>query len=325
MKKIYLLFILVFSLLLISSCNKEEKGNVIATNYVGYDFANANLKDTDVTASMLLKPGEEVHGYSPSTNDIISIINCKLFIYVGGESDSEWVEKSILPKIDKNKTKVINMFDVLKDKKGNLYEEVDPNGEDAEEDEEEYDEHVWNDYNNALIIMDAIHEALISIFPNNNDKFNENYTNYKNEFNKTLNKINGLFETISYRPVMIVADRFPLLYLVNSYSIPYDAALSGCSTAKETSMNTLIRLKEAIESGNVPYIFTIELSTQKIATSLIKEVENDIKNNKYDGKAPEILTIYSMHNISKEDYEAGLTFVDYMNKNYDALKLFMNA
>ena len=67
-----------------------EKLKIVATNFPAYDFARAVTKgEADVT--MLVKPGAETHSYEPSPQDIITIQNADLFLYVGGDSDA-WVD-----------------------------------------------------------------------------------------------------------------------------------------------------------------------------------------------------------------------------------------
>ncbi len=320
-----LLFILgVISLSSLTSCN-DKSADIIATNYVGYDFAKNICKDTDTTVSMLLEPGAEIHGYEPSTKDIRNILNSKVFIYVGGESDVEWVEKSILPQIDKNKTQIVSMFDALSE--DDLYEEEEFEDEEEHkhenEEEHEYDEHVWNDYDNAKMILNAIRDAIIKSDSKNEAKYKENAINYYNAIEAEQVKLEDLLENKEEK-YMLVADRFPLLYFVKEYDFIFDAALSGCSTAKETSANTLIRLRNNVEFKRLKYIFVIELSTQNIAKALKQEIKSDIDKGEYSGVEPEILTFYSMHNISKDDFNKGLTFVDFMKKNYDTLNTYFS-
>ena len=76
----------------ISTSDAEEQSRlqVVTTFFPQYDFARQITGDSaDVT--MLLKPGEEVHSYEPTPQDIKTIQNSDLFIYVGGENDV-WVE-----------------------------------------------------------------------------------------------------------------------------------------------------------------------------------------------------------------------------------------
>ncbi len=327
MKKIYLLFILVFSLFIMTSCNQDKKDgiNIIATNFVGYDFARAVTKDTNANVSMLLKPGAEIHGYEPSTKDIINILDSDVFIYVGGESDSEWVEKSILSQVDKSKTKIVSMFEVVENgRETSLYKEIDY---ESGEEEDEYDEHLWNDCNNAEVILTGIKNAIVEKDNKNEKKYEDNYKSYFHEINDWNFKINAVVCSIVYipgrSPYMLVADRFPLLYFVNHNRIAYDAALSGCTTQTEVSIDKLKKLKNKIEELHLKYIFTIELSELSIASTLKQEIKNDINNGSYDGEEIEILTYYSMHNISKDDFEAGLTFADYLKKNYETMKIYI--
>ena len=58
-----------------------------------------------------------------------------------------------------------------------------------------------------------------------------------------------------------------------------------------------------MKSENIPYVFTIEFSNQKIAKSVI------------EGTDAKILTLHSCHNVSKEDFEKGITYYDLMKQN----------
>ena len=78
---------------------------------------------------MLLKPGAESHTFEPTPDDIKTIKNSDIFIYVGGDSD-EWVD-DILSDIDTNKSKIIKLIDLVDAK-----EEVTTEGMESDEEEE---------------------------------------------------------------------------------------------------------------------------------------------------------------------------------------------
>ena len=112
--KLIIVAIMFFSVVSLTGCNKNKtqaKLTIIATSFPGYDFARAIVKDADVEVKMLLKPGAEMHDFEPTPQDIKSIKNSNIFIYVGGDSD-EWIE-DILDNIDTNKTKVIKLMDLV--------------------------------------------------------------------------------------------------------------------------------------------------------------------------------------------------------------------
>ena len=198
-KKIFLGCAFAFTLLVgstLTSCNSKE-ADIISTCFAGYDFARAvKGENNDLSLSMLLNPGSDLHDYDPSATDIKAILHSKVFIYIGGESDSEWVESDILPKINKEKTKVVNMFDVVS---GNaLYEEEAPESaeEDSEESEEEieYDEHVWTSISNAKLIVNAIKDALNAIDSDNSETYTKNANNYINDLTEIDSNIRSTIE-----------------------------------------------------------------------------------------------------------------------------------
>ena len=279
------LFVFIFVLILILPLFaflgfSEEKYDIISTNFAGYDIARYVSGDK-YSCAMLLNPGEELHDYSPSISDIEKILNCKIFIYIGGESDSEWVENDILPDIDKNKTKVINMMEIIEEK-GKIIDEESPESAELDEEEAEEDEHIWT--SNEFI--DKIYEL--------------------------DNSIKNLLANSS-KNLIIFADRFPILYFVKEYNLEYDAAFKGCDSSKDASITTIEKLTKKVEDNNINVIFTIELSESNIASTIIDNCKND-------GFNVINLTFYTMHNVSKEDYEKKLNYIDFMNKNILSLK-----
>ena len=73
-----------------SVAEENSRLQVVTTIFPQYDFAR-HIAGERADVTMLLKPGEEVHSYEPTPQDIKKIQNCDLFIYVGGENDV-WVE-----------------------------------------------------------------------------------------------------------------------------------------------------------------------------------------------------------------------------------------
>lgn len=308
MKRIILL-LLIFPLFLLTSCSDEEY-DIISTNFAGYDIARYVSGDK-YSCSMLLNPGEELHDYSPSISDTEKILNCKIFIYIGGESDSEWVENDILPDIDKNKTKVINMMEIIKEK-GKIIDEELPESAELAEEEAEEDEHIWTSIENEKILVEEIGNIISGLDLNNKDYC----LSLKNDFIDKLDELDNSIKNLlanSSKNLIIFADRFPILYFVKEYNLEYDAAFKGCDSSKDASITTIEKLTKKVEDNNINVIFTIELSESNIASTIIDNCKND-------GFNVINLTFYTMHNVSKEDYENNLNYIDFMNKNILSLK-----
>ena len=305
MKKMILSLVAVVVLFL-SSCSGKN-ADIVTTAFPGYDAARAVTEGTDLETKMLMKSGNDIHSYEPSAADIKSVLSCKVFIYVGGESD-EWVEETILPNV-KEGTIVVNMFDVLEDVL--LLE-------DGEEDE--YDEHVWTNVENYIKIVAAVNDAVKKVDQTNAAKYDANTKAYTDKLNALCSEIKGFAYALQAPRYVVVADRNPLKYMFKEFNVGYFAALNGCSQEKNVPQQKIVELKSKVEEYGLKMIFIVELSQAEVATSVKREVDNDIKDNKYNGESPKIVTLYSMQNISKDDFNSNKTYVDFMKENIKTLK-----
>ncbi|MFI3177034.1 MAG: metal ABC transporter substrate-binding protein [Eubacteriales bacterium] len=92
-----------------------ETLKVVTTIFPEYDWTREilgeNLANTELI--MLLDNGVDLHSYQATADDIITIADCDLFIYVGGESDS-WVDDALQNATNPDMI-VINLMEVLGD------------------------------------------------------------------------------------------------------------------------------------------------------------------------------------------------------------------
>jgi len=284
----------------------DAKIKIVCTIFPQYDFVRQLTKDMDnVEVSMLLKPGQESHDYDPSSKDILSIHEADLFIYVGGESDT-WI-KDVLSTVDNKAQKRIALMDAVE----LCAEEHDHEEHDHSHNGEEYDEHVWTSVANAITIVQKISEELNNIEETDKEKLRANTTSYIEE----LRKLDDDIKTVTgeaEKDTIIVADRFPLLYFCKEYGLNYHAAFSGCATSVEPSTATIIELASEVKKLGVKYIFAMEMSSKATAEQVANET------------GVQILTFYSGHNLTNDDFKAGTTYVDLMKKNMESLKKALN-
>ena len=323
MKKILGFIGLVFcSLFLLASCDNTSY-DIVVTNFPGYDAARAVTKNTDNNIKMLLAPGSDAHGYDPSANDIATIVNCKVFVYVGGESDEEWVENNILNNV-KETTKVVSIFKVLD---GSLYEEEDHDHEeeghdhDHDHEEVEYDEHVWTDPTNFAKIVEAIKDALVSVDTNNKETYEANAKQYKSALAELDSE---MIEEIAKanNDTIVVADRNPFLYFEKHYNIEVVGAFPGCSTVEAISAVKKATLIDTIKTNNIGIVFILE--NTELANSAGLDIKNEINSQiakgTYSGKTVDVKVLYCMENPGKDDFENGLTYLDMFKHNIEVIK-----
>ncbi|MEZ4629073.1 MAG: metal ABC transporter substrate-binding protein, partial [Eubacteriales bacterium] len=119
---LFSLFIILTALAMLASCapsaapaNAGDGISIVSSVFPSYDFARQITAGTDADVSLLLQPGEEVHSFDPTSQDIIRIQNADLFVFVGGENDA-WID-NVLSGMDKS-VSTFRMMDYV-----TLYEE----------------------------------------------------------------------------------------------------------------------------------------------------------------------------------------------------------
>lgn len=313
MKKIVkslILPIFIGIVLFVTGCETNKKSNdklsIVSTIFPGYDFAR-QIADKNADITMLLSPGMESHNYDPTPQDIIKIENADIFIYVGGESD-EWVD-DILDNVDTSKTKVIKMMDSVDTLEEEVVEGMQEEAEEetSEEHEEEYDEHVWTSPKNAVKITKAISNAIIEKDAEHKDQYESNTTAYVEKLESLDSDFKEIVSNAS-RKEIIFGDRFPLRYFVEEYGLTYYAAFPGCSSDTEANASTIAFLIDKVKEDQIPVVFYIEMSNQKIAKTIAEET------------GAKTLEFHTAHNVTKQEFNNGITYIDIMNNNIKVLK-----
>lgn len=287
--------------------SEEKKLSVITTIFPPYDFVRQIGGDA-VSVKMLLNPGADIHSYEPSPKDIIDISECDLFIYTGGEND-EWVDSFLDGEQKTNALKLIDCVELLDEeiKEGMSGFEDENHGHSHNHDHSESDDHVWTSPKNTVKIAKKICGLLCRTDPLNKNTYIKNTDNYISELMKLDSEFSEIINN-SNRKTLIFGDRFPVRYFVEEYGLDYYAAFPGCSSSVEANPKTVEFLIEKIKEEDIPVIFYIELSDKRMANILAEET------------GARIMLFNSAHNISAEDFEKGITYIDIMKNNETALK-----
>ncbi|MBO6257789.1 MAG: zinc ABC transporter substrate-binding protein [Succinivibrio sp.] len=287
--------------------------NIVTLIYPQYDVVKHIVKDK-ADVAMLLKPGMEVHTFEPVPGDIEKILGCDLFIYTGSEHD-EWVEELLSSQGKKVKTLI------LTETMPKLYEEEMVEGMTAEEVEDEdesnssrgpeFDEHIWTSPRRDIQMIELFCEKLAALDPENAEFFRANARDYAARFtalDKDLRDLIGKSE----RKTIIMADRFPFLYLAKDYGLDYFAAFKGCAAESEASASTVAFLISKTRELKVPAVLTVEFSNEKIGRTIAAET------------GVKVLTLNSCHNVSPEQFKSQLSMAELMRANLEVLKEVLN-
>ena len=285
----------------------DGKISVVTTIFPPYDFARA-VAGGKANVTMLVHPGAEVHTFDPTPEDMIKIQDCDVFIYTGGENDA-WVD-TVLESMDTGGKQIVRLMDAVTPLEEETVEGMQAEKE-AEGGEGEFDEHVWTSPKNAMLMVDAIAAAMGKADAANADAYKQNAADYNAQISEVDGRIQSIVDSAP-RKLILVADRFPFRYLADEFGLEYSAAFSGCTAESDVSVGTLTYLIDKVKENDIKYVYYIEFSNQKVAKAVAEQTGADM------------LLLHSCHNVTKADFDAGVTYVSLMQQNADNLEKGLN-
>ncbi len=310
MKKIFTVFCILL-LVFLCGCQKTGTDNgkikIVTTVFAEYDFARAITGDL-AEISLLVPPGSDIHSFEPTLNDIASIKNSDVFIYIGGEGDA-WLNK-VLESIGSTQTTVIKMSDyvcLVGEHSGQEHTHSHSHSHG-----ENYDEHIWTSPDNAKLMLYAIAEVLGEKYSNYKSLFTANAAEYSQKIDQANKALLSVIESGKTKKI-VVADRFPYKYFTEYYQLDAVAAFGGCQENTDADLATVARLINTVKEYNLPAVFKTEQSGSVVAATVAEHT------------GVQVLELHSMQNISAEDFDSGITYADIMLKNAQVLKIALKG
>ena len=290
---------------------EDGKTQVVCTLFPYYDFAR-QIGGDDVDVTLVVPAGRETHSFEPTPMDVIRISQADVFIYNGGESE-QWVT-DILDAAGEDIPCVLSMMDAAELHEEELVEGMQGGASahghhDHDEDGEEieYDEHIWTSPVTAMALCRAITDGLCQADPDHADSFRARLADYL----AALETLDGTFRQIvaeGSRDLLVFGDRFPLLYFCREYGLDYRAAFHGCAGDTEPSLTTLKYLIDLVNEQHIPVVYTIELSSRKVAKAIAETTGAQVR------------TFHSCQTVSRAEFDAGVTYLQLMEANADVLR-----
>lgn len=319
MKRFILIFavaVLAFGCLTacgIGGQSDSRKLKIVTTIFPEYDWVKCILGDNpaDAEITLMLDSGVDLHSFQPTAEDIFKIINCDVFIYVGGESDG-WVENALRSGGNEHRV-VINLMETLGNrvKEEELVEGMECEKEEDEEEEgPEYDEHVWLSLGNAAYLVDKIAKAICKVDMDNAVVYTENAKAYVEKLNALDASYKAAVDAASVK-TLLFGDRFPFRYLTDDYDLKYYAAFVGCSAETEASFETIAFLAKKVDECSLKAVMTIEGTDRRIAETIVQNTAS---------KDQKILTLDSMQSVTSADVKKGVSYLSIMESNLAVLK-----
>ncbi len=318
----FLLLIIIMTTIIIclktdSTIKNDKKIQIVATLFPQYDFAKQIVGDK-ADVKLLLNSGIQAHNYEPTAKDMISILNnSDMFLYNGVDLEP-WTEK-IVEGLEEHNCNIINVSNNIDLIKLEEFEEKNANPEIVIENhnnnekysyeethnhsEEIYDEHIWMNSNNAIIMIDNILEAICESDSNNQNYYRENAEKYKKEILKIDEEIKKIVDFSSKREI-VIGGEFAYAYLIDSYDLKFVSVYMNCGEGEDPSISKVKSVIDYINKHNIPVVYYEELSEGTVAKMIAEETK------------AKPLVLYSLHNGDTQKD----TYISLMKKNVEALK-----
>lgn len=317
--------IVVFFLLGITVLS-TEKLNVITTIYPLYDFAKV-IGGEYANVELILKPGIDAHSFEPTPKNIIKISNSDIFFYTNMYMEP-WAEKikqnrSLKKAYIVDTSENITMYNTNeKLKKENCHHKhMEINCDEPNHKHEvngnnhhthSLDPHIWLDPILAIEIVKNIRDAYIKVDEKNKEYYIENCNKYLNELTKLDNLIKNIINN-SNNKIIVYAGHFAFGYFALRYGLEYVSPYEGFSPNAEPTPKKISNIINAINEHSSKYIFYENMENTKIIKTIALETN------------AEILPLYTIDNITKEDFNSVASYLYYMNLNILSLKKGLNS
>lgn len=301
---------------------EEDSGKlkVVTTLFPYYDFLRQIAGDS-IELTLVVPAGMDSHSFEPTPADMITIQNADLLVCNGGAME-QWLAK-VLDSFGDGPApdRVVTMMDYVDAVEEEVVEGMEAeehdhdhgehSSDDGHEVEIEYDEHIWTSPVNAMKLTGVLAVVLEEEDPAHAELYRENNQLFQGKLRDLDQEFRDIVES-GRRDLLVFGDKFPLRYFFDEYGLKYRAAFSGCSTDTEPSAQTIAYLIDKVDEDDIPVIYYLELSSHRVAEIIGEET----------GAEP--LLFHSCHNVTRRQFDEGVTYLELMEQNAENLRKGLN-
>jgi zinc transport system substrate-binding protein len=318
----------------------EDKVLVYTSFYPVYDFATKIGGDL-VEVINLLPAGAEPHDYEPTARDIFDLNKANAFFYNGGNFET-WIEK-IVSAIENKELIIVNTSESIQflsnEETGNEDEHTDEGHtddehkedehlgldedehsedehaedahkeDDAHDDHEEIDPHIWLDPLLAKKQAEVVKNTFVQLDPNNKDTYEQNFAELVKEFDRLDAEFQEMANSASRSEFIVSHSAFG--YLAHRYGLK-QVPIAGLSPSIEPSQKRLQEIIRFAQEKEIKYIMFETLVSSKVAEVVREHL------------GAEALILHNLEGLTKEEISQGKDYFSVMRENLESLRIALN-
>lgn len=296
------------------------KLTVVTTLFPLYDFARS-IGGDKAEVTLLLPPGVEAHAFEPRPEDAMKTAKAGLFIYTNRQMEP-WAEKFIsglgvknLVVVDASKGVTLQPARSHQHEKAEEHDHEHHHHEkhaDGDHDHHHHDHggmdpHIWLDLDNARVMVDTIAQAMVAKDPANAVAYTANAAALKQKLTQLDADYKSGLASCKTR-TLLHGGHYAFGYLAKRYNLQYEAAVSVNADAEPTAAR-MIELINQVKKSGARYIFSEEMVSPQLTEAIAREA------------GVKVLPLHNLHNLSKQELQAGVDYASLMKKNLEVLRI----
>ncbi len=162
-------------------------------------------------------------------------------------------------------------------------------------------------------MVKELEKQMSAIDPENASTYKTNSEAYIKQIEDLDSKIQEVIDNKT-RDRLVFGDKMPFQYFLDYYQLNVSAAFTGCSTESEPSSQTVAYLVDLVKEQNIPVVLYTELNDGRVANLITTEASN----------GSVAMQLQTLHNLTKDNFDKGETYVSLMTSNIEVLKKALN-
>ena len=236
------------------SAHAKDKITVVTTFTILKDMAE-NVAGDAATVVSVTKPNAEIHNYQPTPKDIGRTRKADLVLWNGLNLEL-WFEKFL--------QRLKGVPSVI------LSEGVEPISIGDGPYDGKPNPHAWMSPSVALVYIDNIEAALISIDPDNADVYRENAKAYKAKISATIEPLRDILKDIPAERRWLVTSEGAFSYLAREFDLQ-ELYLWPINADSQGTPQQVKKVIDTVRANDIPVIFSESTVSAKPAQQVARE------------------------------------------------------
>jgi len=239
---------------------------VVVTSTILADMTE-QISGSEIQLTSILEPGADPHVYEPVPADTVALEQAELILYNGYNLEPGLIRLMNSAGVDAEKVAV-----------GEVVTPLEVEGQSVP------DPHVWGDVQNAILMVNAIRDALIEVSESDLEEipargrptFEQNAADLVAELERLDTWIAEQIATIPAENRRLVTTHDAFQYYAQAYSLEVIGTLIGISTEEQPSAQTVQRLVESVRATGVPTIFAETTINPALIQTVAEEAQVEL-------------------------------------------------